>query len=106
MPNKLWRTHPRNYGKDSKQCRVCAARQGLITKYEMMICRRCFREQAAQIGFVKVSLTAENINLKKSNPSGEEAAVWWGVYSVYPGKNEMGWLWLEIVIFNRGKENK
>jgi len=57
MPNKLWRTHPRNYGKDSKQCRVCAARQGLITKYEMMICRRCFREQAAQIGFVKVSHT-------------------------------------------------
>jgi len=26
MPNKLWRAHPRNYGKDSRQCRVCAAR--------------------------------------------------------------------------------
>ncbi|KAL4474876.1 hypothetical protein ABPG74_001572 [Tetrahymena malaccensis] len=61
MPNKLWRTHPRNYGKDSKECRVCGARQGLITKYEMMTCRRCFREQAPHIGFVKVTYSNNKI---------------------------------------------
>ncbi len=54
MPNKLWRAHPRTYGKDSRQCRVCGARQGLIRKYDMMICRRCFLEQAPHIGFTKV----------------------------------------------------
>ena len=53
MPNLLWRTHPRTYGKDSRACRVCTARQGLICKYDMNICRRCFRENANIIGFYK-----------------------------------------------------
>ena len=53
MPNNLWRTHPRKYGKDSRACRVCTARQGLIRCYDMNICRRCFRENADQIGFIK-----------------------------------------------------
>lgn len=53
MPNNLWRTHPRNYGKDSRACRVCTARQGLIRKYDMDLCRRCFREHANVIGFHK-----------------------------------------------------
>jgi small subunit ribosomal protein S29e len=53
MPNKLWRRHPRNYGKDSRGCRVCTAHQGLIRKYGMMLCRRCFREHAQMIGFGK-----------------------------------------------------
>ena len=34
--------------------RVCHARRGLIRKYHLDICRRCFREQAKFIGFVKV----------------------------------------------------
>jgi len=33
--------------------RVCGAHQGLIRKYGLMICRRCFRERAEQIGFLK-----------------------------------------------------
>ena len=36
--------------------RVCAARQGLIRKYNINICRRCFRERAVEIGFQKVRL--------------------------------------------------
>lgn len=47
-------THPRNYGKDSRHCRVCHTTRGLIRKYHLDMCRRCFRERATQIGFVKV----------------------------------------------------
>ena len=42
------------YGKGSRQCRICGARQGLIRKYGLNICRRCFREKATDIGFQKV----------------------------------------------------
>jgi small subunit ribosomal protein S29e len=63
MPNKLQYTHPRNYGKDSRRCRLCKNRRGrenlkigIIRKYELMLCRRCFRENRVQIGFAKVSL--------------------------------------------------
>jgi small subunit ribosomal protein S29e len=59
MPNKLFRSHPRGYGKDSRKCRVCKAKQGLIRKYEMMVCRRCFREIAKYVGFKKVTLNYE-----------------------------------------------
>eukprot|EP01122_Echinamoeba_exundans_P014336 TRINITY_DN645_c0_g1_i2.p1 TRINITY_DN645_c0_g1~~TRINITY_DN645_c0_g1_i2.p1 ORF type:complete len:113 (+),score=15.16 TRINITY_DN645_c0_g1_i2:161-499(+) len=52
-PN-LWNSHPKNYGKGSRQCRMCAARQGLIRKYNLLVCRRCFREIANDIGFHKV----------------------------------------------------
>lgn len=48
-------THPRNYGKDSRHCRVCHTTRGLIRKYHLFMCRRCFRERATDIGFVKVS---------------------------------------------------
>jgi len=34
--------------------RVCAHNQGLIRKYGLMICRQCFRERSADIGFLKV----------------------------------------------------
>jgi hypothetical protein len=33
--------------------RVCAHKQGLIRKYGLMICRQCFRERSADIGFHK-----------------------------------------------------
>ena len=52
MPHQL-HSHPRKYGKDSRACRVCTNSEGLIRKYNLMICRRCFREQAPQIGFNK-----------------------------------------------------
>ncbi len=34
--------------------RVCTHPAGLIRKYGLNICRQCFREKAADIGFVKV----------------------------------------------------
>ena len=30
MPNKLFRVHPRNYGKDSRRCRLCKNRRGIL----------------------------------------------------------------------------
>ena len=46
-----WRTHPRTYGKDSRYCRVCRNTHGLIRKYGLNICRKCFRERYALLGF-------------------------------------------------------
>ena len=34
--------------------RICGNRHGLIRKYGLNTCRQCFRENSAQIGFVKV----------------------------------------------------
>ena len=53
MPNKLYKQHPTNYGKGSRRCRLCNNRRGIIRQYEMMLCRRCFRENRVNIGFVK-----------------------------------------------------
>lgn len=63
MPNKLFNVHPKNYGKGSRSCRLCKNRRGninifllikgIIRQYEMMLCRRCFRENRVTIGFVK-----------------------------------------------------
>ena len=36
--------------------RVCANRHGLIRKYGLHMCRQCFRENAAEIGFLKVGI--------------------------------------------------
>ena len=33
--------------------RVCNSRRGMIRKYGLDLCRRCFREKAEAIGFVK-----------------------------------------------------
>ena len=55
MPNKLFKTHPAEYGKGSRDCILCYARQGLIRKYDMNLCRKCFRDNSEQIGFHKVT---------------------------------------------------
>lgn len=39
----------------SSRSRVCTARVGLIRKYHLFVCRRCFRERANQIGFHKLN---------------------------------------------------
>jgi small subunit ribosomal protein S29e len=33
--------------------RICHSLRGLIRKYDLDICRRCFREYAKDIGFIK-----------------------------------------------------
>jgi small subunit ribosomal protein S29e len=48
-------THPRHFGKDSRACRVCNNTHGLIRKYGLNMCRRCFREKSNMIGFIKYS---------------------------------------------------
>ncbi|KAG5973598.1 hypothetical protein E4U58_004761 [Claviceps cyperi] len=51
----VWNSRPRNYGKGSRSCRVCKHTAGLIRKYDLNLCRQCFREKSKDIGFVKVS---------------------------------------------------
>ncbi|GFY76345.1 40S ribosomal protein S29 [Trichonephila inaurata madagascariensis] len=51
----LWFSHPRKFGPGSRTCRVCSNHHGLILKYGLNMCRRCFRENAADIGFKKVT---------------------------------------------------
>ncbi|CUM67458.1 uncharacterized protein PRCAT00005154001 [Priceomyces carsonii] len=51
--DSVWFSHPRNFGKGSRQCRVCSSHSGLIRKYGLNICRQCFREKATDIGFNK-----------------------------------------------------
>ena len=53
MPHKLFMAHPKGYGKGSRECRVCGNRRGIVRKYDMNLCRRCFREQTTMIGFTK-----------------------------------------------------
>ncbi|KAI3622456.1 40s ribosomal protein [Moniliophthora roreri] len=49
----VWFCRPRKFGKGSRQCRLCAHQAGLIRKYGLDLCRQCFREKSAAIGFVK-----------------------------------------------------
>ncbi|CAB4378943.1 unnamed protein product [Rhizophagus irregularis] len=53
--DQVWFSRPRRYGKGSRECRVCAHRAGLIRKYNLNVCRQCFREYSKDIGFIKKS---------------------------------------------------
>ncbi|MDK0713547.1 30S ribosomal protein S14 [Clostridium perfringens] len=50
----IWNSHPKKYGPGSRYCRVCKNTHGLIRKYGLNMCRRCFREYADDIGFKKL----------------------------------------------------
>jgi hypothetical protein len=39
--------------------KVCSNQGGIIRKYNLNICRQCFREYATDIGFVKVRTDAQ-----------------------------------------------
>ncbi|CZT04170.1 related to 40S ribosomal protein S29 [Rhynchosporium agropyri] len=52
--DSVYNSRPHSHGKGSRACRVCTHKAGLIRKYGLNICRQCFREKAADIGFVKV----------------------------------------------------
>ncbi|KAL7423157.1 40S ribosomal protein S29 [Cryptotrichosporon argae] len=51
--SNVWFSRPRNFGKGSRQCRVCAHQAGLIRKWGLDMCRQCFREKSKAMGFVK-----------------------------------------------------
>lgn len=53
MPNKLYNKHAVDFGKDSRRCRICLNARGVIQKYALIMCRKCFRERANIIGFNK-----------------------------------------------------
>lgn len=43
----------RRFGKGSRRCIRCGTHDGLIRRYNLNICRRCFREVAEKLGFKK-----------------------------------------------------
>lgn len=45
----------RKFGKGATRCRKCGTRRGIINKYGLTYCRRCFREDAEKLGFKKYS---------------------------------------------------
>ena len=53
MPNKLYNLHPKSNGKDSRRCKCCDIGKGVIVKYGLVVCRKCFREKANLLGFYK-----------------------------------------------------
>lgn len=50
MKSKIKNNDPK---KKLRKCRVCSTRRGLIRKYGMNLCRRCFKDRAEKIGFKK-----------------------------------------------------
>jgi small subunit ribosomal protein S14 len=40
-------------GKGKRICRICGTARGIIRKYNMYVCRRCFREVGEDLGFRK-----------------------------------------------------
>ncbi len=36
-----------------RKCRRCGREEGLVTRYEIYLCRQCFREVARDMGFKK-----------------------------------------------------
>ena len=43
----------RRVGKGSRKCIRCGTHVAVIQKYDLMLCRRCFREVAYKMGFKK-----------------------------------------------------
>ena len=43
----------RKYGKSLRRCRKCGRTGGIISKYGLLYCRQCFREEAKKLGFAK-----------------------------------------------------
>jgi len=39
--------------KKKRRCRICGTRQAVIRKYNLYVCRRCFKEIAGKLGFKK-----------------------------------------------------
>ncbi|KAI3340540.1 ribosomal protein S14p/S29e-domain-containing protein [Ustulina deusta] len=59
----VWYSRPRNYGKGARQCRLCTHKAGLIRKYGLNLCRQCFREKSADVGFIKSCHSSLSLHL-------------------------------------------
>lgn len=55
MVTKMKQRHgkPRKFGKGSRYCKRCGNYTAVIQKYNLMLCRQCFREVAEKLGFKK-----------------------------------------------------
>ncbi len=40
-------------GKGKRKCKICGNYEGLIRKYGLYVCRKCFRDIGNDIGFKK-----------------------------------------------------
>ncbi|MEM0243010.1 MAG: 30S ribosomal protein S14 [Candidatus Aenigmatarchaeota archaeon] len=40
-------------GRERFRCRKCNSKKGIIKKYGILLCRKCFREEAKRIGFIR-----------------------------------------------------
>lgn len=38
---------------EKSKCRMCNGQKGMIYKYNLRVCRRCFKDFAREIGFTK-----------------------------------------------------
>ena len=43
----------RKFGRGTKVCKLCGRRGAHVNKYGLHICRQCFRDNAAKLGFRK-----------------------------------------------------
>jgi len=43
----------RSCGQGLKKCKICGRTRAFIKKYNLKICRQCFRENAKNLGFKK-----------------------------------------------------
>jgi ribosomal protein S14 len=50
---KFNKSKKRTFGKITHPCRICGAKAGVIRKYGVQYCRKCFREHAEKLGFRK-----------------------------------------------------
>lgn len=39
--------------REGRSCKACGSARGLIRKYNLNLCRKCFRERALKLGFQK-----------------------------------------------------
>lgn len=45
----------KKFGRGANECLMCGRKQGLVRRYNIMLCRQCFRENATRIGFKKMN---------------------------------------------------
>ena len=45
----------RTFGIGARRCKLCGSFRAHIRKYGLGLCRRCFRDEATQLGFRKYS---------------------------------------------------
>lgn len=43
------------FGRGAHECTRCERKSGLIRRYDLYLCRQCFREVARDLGFKKYS---------------------------------------------------